>query len=224
MDKEESMLKKFIFICFCLIFLFLTQPGYVVADTNDLNQIAIEVLPSDSLFNITDMKPGDWAPRTVTIKNAGLQEFEYQLRVINEGPDKLFNKLLFEINDQSNELYYGKLAEFETIPLRNLAASGAEELNLTIHFPKEAGNEFQGLHAQFSLHFTAEGKENNTIVASTFIGGIVGSNEGSLSVSGAGLPHTATNIFKFLFIGLLTLAVGGVLFELNRRKMKSINQ
>lgn len=203
---------------------FLIQPRNVVADKNNTNQIAIEVFPSDSLFNITDMKPGDWAPRTVTIKNAGLQEFEYQLSVMNDGPDKLFNELLFEVNDQSNELYDGKLADFETIPFRSLAASSVEELDLTIRFPNEAGNEFQGLHAQFSLVFTAEGKENNTIVASTSIDGIVGSDEKNLSVSGAGLPHTATNIFKFLFIGLLTLAVGGVVFEINRRKMNSLNQ
>jgi len=216
------VLKRYILIC--LLIVILIPAKIVVADTSNTPQLAIEVLPSDSLFNITDMKPGDWAPRTVTIKNNGLQEFDYQLRVINDGPDKLFNELLFEVNDQSNEVYDGKLADFETIPLRSLTSSNVEELDLTIRFPNESGNEFQGLHAQFSIVFMAEGKENNSIVASTYIEGIVGSGGEDLRVSGAGLPYTATNIFKFMFIGLLTLAIGGGIFELNRRKMNSLNQ
>lgn len=222
------MLKRHIFICFilpiCWLVVFLIPNKAVVADTDSVGQIVIEVLPSDSLFNITNMKPGDWAPRTVTIQNNGQREFEYQLRVVNDGSNKLFNELIFEVNDQNNKLYHGKLGDFKTIPLRSLASSSQEELDLMISFPKESGNDFQGLHAQFSLIFTAEGKENKTIISSTNVKGVIGSDGDDLHVSGARLPHTATNIFKFLFIGLLTLIVGGTMFEMSRRKMNSLNE
>ena len=41
----------------------------------DKNEIDISLSPTDTLFDISNMKPGDWAPRTITVKNSGKQRF-----------------------------------------------------------------------------------------------------------------------------------------------------
>ncbi|MBO1915115.1 hypothetical protein J4G37_61100, partial [Microvirga sp. 3-52] len=56
-------------------------------DDNDTKKkdIDITLSPKDTLFNISNMKPGDWAPRTITVKNSGSKDFTYQMESRNNG-------------------------------------------------------------------------------------------------------------------------------------------
>jgi len=135
----------------------------VLADGEDNTgnaDIDIGISPKDTLFEISNMKPGDWAPRTITVKNLGSKEFAYQMQLENSGEKKLFNELLLEIKADDKELYQGKLAAFKSLPARKLTRGSGENLDITIRFPEHLGNDFQGLGAAFVFSFTAEGRDN----------------------------------------------------------------
>ncbi|WP_342539103.1 hypothetical protein MKY15_04265 [Sporosarcina sp. FSL K6-1540] len=135
----------------------------VLADGEDNTgnaDIDIGISPKDTLFEISNMKPGDWAPRTITVKNLGSKEFAYQMQLENSGEKKLFNELLLEIKADDKELYQGKLAAFKSLPARKLTRGSGENLDITIRFPEHLGNDFQGLGAAFVFTFTAEGRDN----------------------------------------------------------------
>ncbi|KAA0955496.1 hypothetical protein FQ087_12860 [Sporosarcina sp. ANT_H38] len=129
---------------------------------NDANkkEIDISISPKDVLFAISNMKPGDWAPRTITVKNSGSKDFDYQMHVQNSGEKKLFNELLLEIKAGDKELYQGKLAAFKSLPARTLTSGTEENLDITIRFPEHLGNDFQGLTSAFVFSFTVEGSDN----------------------------------------------------------------
>ncbi|WP_042142622.1 TasA family protein [Paucisalibacillus sp. EB02] len=125
-------------------------------DSNEKYNIDLSLTPGEVLFNIENMKPGDWAPRDIVVKNNGKLDFEYQMHIKNEGDDKLYNELLLEIKDAKTTLYSGKLADIDKLSPRFLKVDDSEELQFTIRFPEHLGNEFQGLSVNFQLQFVAE--------------------------------------------------------------------
>jgi len=125
----------------------------------DKNDINISISPKDTLFEISNMKPGDWAPRTLTVENSGSKDFVYQMQLQNSGDKKLFNELLLEIKAGDKELYQGKMAAFKSLPASKLTSGAEENLDITIRFPEHLGNDFQGLTSAFVLTFTAEGRD-----------------------------------------------------------------
>ncbi|UJL45359.1 LPXTG cell wall anchor domain-containing protein [Virgibacillus sp. NKC19-16] len=199
-------------LCFSL-----TGPA-VVAEEADKQEIAINIMPEDVLFDVPNMKPGDWAPRTIVIQNNGEMGFEYFTTLRNDsGSEKLFNELVLEVSDGEGELYNGKLAEFNTLSPRFLEPSSEEELHFTVRFPAHLGNEFQGLAAQFSLIFSAKGEQSDT--DEVISEGTIGSGD-SYSAGGSRLPDTATNMFNLLLIGGLLLAAGVFLIVYNRKNVR----
>lgn len=186
----------------------------VFADDEDdkaENDVAISLSPNEKLFDITNMKPGDWAPRTLTVRNSGDADFVYQMQLQNSGEKKLFNELMVEIKAGDIELYQGKLAELKSLPERKLISGSEENLDITIRFPEHLGNEFQGLSSAFVFTFTAEGKDNTIVQAMTK--GQVASV--STTPSGLSQPSISTNIFNFILVGTL-LVVGGIVFVVIR--------
>ncbi|WP_272031514.1 TasA family protein [Oceanobacillus kimchii] len=217
-------MKKILLLIVCLgITVSLIFPYHSHADTDNSNahEIELSITPDDFLFNIENMKPGDWAPRTLTINNSGSSEFEYQMSVENNGNDKLFNELLLLIEDvDQNKLYDGKISEFSSIPSRYLDAENHEDLHITVTFPEHLGNEFQGVSSSFSFIFYAEGdtiqgnKDNDVAEVSGLVENDNGDSNNQL------LPNTATSIFSILLLGLLIVSVG--LFVVIWQKYKSI--
>lgn len=185
-------------------------------DDTGKKEIDINLSPKDTLFSINNMKPGDWAPRTLTVINSGNQDFIYHMQLSNNGDTKLFDELLLEIKAGDKELYEGKLGEFKSVPARDLASDSEESLEMTIRFPKHLGNDFQGLEVAFSLSFTAEGKKTNIVPAQAkaAIKGKIDS--GVPSSAGFSLPATSTNIFNYILFGAL-LVMGGIGLLIIRR-------
>lgn len=192
-------------------------------DNGDENDIAISLSPQDTLFNVSNMKPGDWAPRILTVMNSGNKDFVYHMKVQNSGDEKLFNELLLEINAGDQELYQGKLSTFSSnlIEGRELESGMTEDLEITIRFPEHLGNEFQGLKTTFVIQFTAEGKNSASIQAMT-IGQIDSGSNGPTS-AGSLLPNTSTNIFNLMLLGSVLMAGGIALIVIRHyRRMKLI--
>lgn len=122
-------------------------------------EIKIDTLPESVLFNIKDFKPGDWAPRVLTIQNNGNQDFSYNIQSrMKSGSEKLFNVFQLKIEDQSGIIFKGELKDFKGLDPRHLAAFSEEKLTVTVEFPYVSGNEFQGLDTEVEFVLYAEGK------------------------------------------------------------------
>lgn len=186
-------------------------------------EIDINLSPKDTLFSINNMKPGDWAPRTITVKNSGSKDFSYNMELSNNGETKLFDELLLEVKAGEKELFDGKLAGFKSLSARELASDSEERLEMTIRFPKHLGNDFQGLEVAFSLNFTAEGTNTPAVPdqdqAQAAINGQIDS--GVPKSSGQSLPATSTNIFNLILFGTLLVAGGvGLMVVRHYRRVK----
>lgn len=203
---KKSALYMFI-IAFSLITIIFPS-SIVFGDTSEEPNILMNVTPEGSLFAIENMKPGDWAPRSVAVENAGKMDFSYQLILENTGEEKLFNELFLEIRDNESEIFNGKIVDFTSLPERILVAGNQEDLHLTIRFPEHLGNEFQGLDMHFSLLFVAEGieGERDTVMLDSKIG-----SDGDGQEGGSLLPKTATNVFVWIMFGAILIISGSVL-------------
>ncbi|MBO0588883.1 hypothetical protein [Sporosarcina sp. E16_8] len=185
-------------------------------DTNK-NDMGLSISPKDTLFDISNMKPGDWASRTLTVGNSSSKDFDYQMQIQNNGEKKLFNELLLEIKADEKELYKGKLAEFKSMPARKLTSGAEENLDITIRFPEHLGNDFQGLRSAFAFTFTAEGQGSTPVQAVT-LGQI---DSGGPTSAGFSLPATSTNLFNLMLVGSVLVAGGIVLLVIRHyRRMK----
>ncbi|WP_342574027.1 hypothetical protein MHH37_17305 [Solibacillus sp. FSL K6-1781] len=170
-------------------------------------EIDISITPTDTLFEVSNMKPGDWAPRTITVKNIGSKDFEYQMQLQNSGDEKLFNELLLEIKANDEQLYQDKLANFKSLPIRKLATGNEENLEVTIRFPEHLGNEFQALQSSFAFTFTAQGNESEPVQEEII--GQISSLGSPMSPGGPILPDSSTNLINYLLL-CGALVVGGI--------------
>ncbi|MEI5907572.1 TasA family protein [Bacillus spongiae] len=185
------------FILISVVFLCLFSNGSVKAFPNQqIKEIDIASSPTNILFNITNMKPGDWATRTITIHNNGKQDFNYSMSTKrNAGSKELYNELQIVISDEKKELYSGNLSHFEGFPLRNLLKSADEEITFKIDFPSYLGNEFQGLEVEVEFLFYVDEP-----------------SESLLPLDISMLPDTATNTMSILLLGMVLLSGGLVLY------------
>ncbi|WP_186579916.1 LPXTG cell wall anchor domain-containing protein [Aquibacillus kalidii] len=177
------------------------------------NQIDISSLPESVLFEVGNMKPGDTAVRTLTIQNSGVKDFAYSTEAIFiGGSEKLYNAFHLQVEDSKGLLYDGKLSDFTGLNTRSLLSEQWEDLQFSVVFPPELGNDYQGL--QFEMEFKFAAKE----VLDNSEGG--GGTNPSTPVSGDALPSTATSMFNILLVGLSITLLGLSLLFYRSRKRK----
>ena len=178
-------------------------PVSASADSSNIREIDIMTTPEKVFFDLRNIKPGDWSTKTIKIINSGRQDFSYSVSAErNIGSKKLYQSLQLVINDKNNnEIYRGSLGDFSKLDGRQLMSNESEELEFTIKFPEEHGNEYQGLTTEVDLKFYAEGT----------LGEVLPSD-------GPKLPATATNQFNLFMIGLVLLT-GGILLFLAKKKL-----
>ncbi|MFC0236659.1 LPXTG cell wall anchor domain-containing protein [Fictibacillus phosphorivorans] len=148
-------------LIYSLVFLTIvvfTPIGNTGADSST-PEIKIDTLPEKVLFDIENFKPGDWAPRELTIQNNGNQDFSYNIQSrMKAGSEELYNQFQLKIEDKSGLVFQGDLKNFKGLDPRPLAAFSEETLTLTVEFPYISGNEFQGLNTEVEFVLYAEGK------------------------------------------------------------------
>ena len=103
MDKPFQLF-SFLLLIGALCFFPLNSVQADSGKDSDQKDIDIELSPKGALFNISNMKPGDWASRNLTVKNEGGKDFNYNMQVKNDGDKKLFNELLLEIKTDGKEV------------------------------------------------------------------------------------------------------------------------
>jgi LPXTG-motif cell wall-anchored protein len=161
----------------------------------EVQEIDIVTTPEKVLFDVTNMKPGDWAIRDLKIKNSGKQDFDYLFSSNKKsGSTQLFNELFLTVTHGDTELYKGKLGGFSKLDTRVIKSGAEETLTFRVDFPEQLGNEFQGLATEVEFKFYVEGT----------LGGV-------LPVDGPKLPNTGTDMFNILVAGAVLVLTGTLL-------------
>ncbi|MHA6252384.1 LPXTG cell wall anchor domain-containing protein [Oceanobacillus sp. CAU 1775] len=219
MKKEKNIL--YIIALFSFLFVgFLILPNHVEAD-DATEEIVIDRFPSEELFYVENAKPGDYAYRPLLIQNNHDIDILYSMHIRNDGETKLFDELLLQVTFFDEIVFDGKLKDYEGYTDYPIGANKEVETGFKLMFPAELGNEFQNKKAEFTLVFQAVAKE-----APSFVGGIsteVGSGDSSTvkgisTNEGSTLPKTATNIFTYILIGGLLIALGASVSYLSKRE------
>lgn len=198
-----------------VMFLHLLFPIHVMhGEAKEETDLLMDVTPETTLFDIENMKPGDWAPRSITVENNGNIHFMYDMHMENNGEEKLFNVLFMEITDGHSELYNGTLADFSSLTGREVLSGDEENIQITIRFPEDLGNNYQGLDMHFTLIFTAEAKDGmrDEIIVDSKVG-----TDGDGQQGGALLPNTATNVFNFILVGGLFLIFATIIMLYHKK-------
>lgn len=110
---------------------------------------------------MSNFKPGDRVERTFTVANDGTAAFDYKVRTrFVSGDTEFFDVLQLTVKDGDTVIYDGALhQEQQDIALGRLAAGGENEFDLSVIFPEEAGNEYQGKAATIAFAFSAYAEE-----------------------------------------------------------------
>ncbi|KON89785.1 hypothetical protein AF332_25220 [Sporosarcina globispora] len=218
-----------IFIIFSFLFLnaFRTETALSAEKEIDINTNS-----NGYLFEVENLKPGDWMPRYITIKNDGKQDFKYTSNIGNSKSVKgLFEELELEVKKDEAMLYEGKLKDFKGFAPRDLAKGSEETILFQVTMPEHLGNEFQDSSAEVELIFIAEASGNTETDNETPGSGDNNNSGGGTNNSPPStdatvtpekvnkLPNTATNNYNILLIGGLFLGAGSVILLLRYRRL-----
>ncbi|WP_017187650.1 TasA family protein [Alkalibacillus haloalkaliphilus] len=223
MKAKSYFLIAKIIVFTVFISLVFTHANQVNAGENDEQTLSISTDPSEILFDVTNIKPGDTFKRTSTIINDGSLDFYYQTEAIQtEGSDKLFNQLELVVLDEDDQvLYDGSLGQFEGYDSRSLASGAEEEVTYLVEFPWESGNEFQGLEVKFNMVTWANADPiepgDDIDDDDSEVGGTLPSTGGGLGI----LPQTGESIPYLYYIigGVIALAGLGLILAKRRSKL-----
>ncbi|MGX6442454.1 TasA family protein [Neobacillus sp. K501] len=161
----------------------------------EVQEIDIVTTPEKIIFDVTNMKPGDWAIRDIKIKNSGKQDFDYVFSTKKKsGSTQLYNELFLTVTHGNTELYKGKLGGFSKLEKRALKRGAEEILTFRVDFPKHLGNEYQGMASEVQFKFYVKGT----------LGGV-------LPVDGPKLPNRGSNMFNILVVGTVLVLCGTIL-------------
>ncbi|MCU1807644.1 CalY family protein [Cytobacillus firmus] len=230
MNNKKLLAKPImIFISGIIFFMFLGEK-IIGAEKREID---INTTPHGIMFNVENLKPGDWMPRNITIKNDGKQNFKYTSKIGKSKSIKgLFEELELEVKKDTKMLYKGKLKDFKGFSPRELAKGTEETLFFQVTMPEHLGNEFQNSVAEVEIIFLAEatgepGTGNETPGSGDNNSG-GGTNNSPPSTDATvipekvnKLPNTATNNYNLLLIGALFLGAGSVILLWRYRRLRS---
>jgi hypothetical protein len=152
---------KFIFISVAVllsfVMIFFIQVQDTKADESEY-EVDISTTPAEFLFNVKNMKPGDWSKSTLIVNNDGNLDFNYSISSHQESGDSyLYNQFLVWVSDREGLLYEGRLSDFSDFPLGTIAAKGSNTLTFKVELPFETGNEAQGKSTSVTFMLNAVG-------------------------------------------------------------------
>ncbi|PEA56039.1 hypothetical protein CON64_05245 [Bacillus pseudomycoides] len=199
----------YIVIVYCIVAFIIgitTSMEKVLA--KERKEIDLSLTPKEMLFDVTkDMKPGDWAKRSIRVNNEGASEFLYTMSAeFTEGSKKLYDGLTLEVKDQQEHvLYKGSLSGFTKLTGRTLSAGQSEQLQYIMRFPEELGNEYQGLETQVKFVFYAE-EDGSHIGEPKDSNGSTNGNDSANHIKL--LPRTGADYMYSILIGIGMMMVG----------------
>jgi hypothetical protein len=158
MNRYKIIFTSVSIILSMILLLFLFQVNETKADED--YRVDIATTPAEVLFNVGNMKPGDWTTSILKISNNGNLDFNYSVNSRQESGDLyLYKQFLLKVLGSEGTLYEGSLKDFHDFPLGTIAARGSNSLTFTVELPYETGNEAQGQSTSVAFDFTAIGHE-----------------------------------------------------------------
>lgn len=213
-----------LFILTVTIFMPVGQTGAVDRSP----ELDMTLSPQEYLFNIGNMKPGDWANRTLTVKNNGNKDFHYTVEVKQEsGSEMLYNQLDVQVFDAEGILFEGKLNELKELESRFLTSHSKHPLKFSVMFPVESGNEYQGLATEVALIFSAEGAPGEQPPEDNgqeppVSGDPKDDSSGGDSLLDSVLPQTGeTNPLYYYLSGLAMILIGFAAYNIKKSNVKN---
>ncbi|NIK11913.1 LPXTG cell wall anchor domain-containing protein [Alkalibacillus almallahensis] len=201
-----------LFVTFIILLMLSMQPIVSQADDH-----LFSVSPDDVMFEVDQLKPGDYMTETVRVEN----HHESPLVVIGDseylhGSNYIYEQLELTVkDDQQTILYQGSLANFIESEMVTLDVEDEEELLFHVEFPMESDNSYQGLNIGVQLSFSTQLVEDNESVPGEedrflpFTGG---------SLPGGLLPQTGETIpYPYYVIGVLLVSAGICLMLWHKR-------
>ncbi len=157
----------------------------------------ITTFPNGILFDLENIKPGDNFKRELIVKNKYESKINYSAYVKQvNGDEMLFNVLNAEVINNDKTFFKGKLTDLNSIRDIELNSGNNDRYLIVISFPKESGNEYQGLTTEFEIVFTTEGDESTV-------------NPPITTPTNGGLPQTGeSNPIWYYLSGIMLAGVG----------------
>ncbi|MDM5187575.1 LPXTG cell wall anchor domain-containing protein [Bacillus sp. DX4.1] len=219
MKKNEWLYVLVVYSVIALLIGITTNIEQVRAE--ERQEIDISLTPKEVLFHVSDMKPGDWANRSIRVNNEGISKLIYIMKSeAVDGSNELYEALKIAVKDKEKILYEGSLRDFEKMKGRTLAVGQSDELTYTVRVPEELGNEYQGLQTKVKFIFYAEGANGSS--GEIGDGNGTGNNQSGSSTVNPGndwqLPRTGMQQTNMILLGIGLILVG---FYLYRKRMKS---
>lgn len=199
----------YIVIVYCIVaFTIGITTSMEQALAEERKEIDLSLTPKEMLFDVTkDMKPGDWAKRSIRVNNDGATGFLYTMSAeFTEGSKKLYDGLTLEVKDQQERvLYKGSLSGFTKLTGRTLSAGQSEQFLYIVRFPEELGNEYQGLETQVKFVFYAE-EDDGHIGEPKDSNGSTNGNDSANHIKL--LPRTGADYMYSILIGIGMMMAG----------------
>ncbi|ENH98407.1 LPXTG-motif cell wall anchor domain-containing protein [Gracilibacillus halophilus YIM-C55.5] len=185
----------------------LYAPIEVSATSQDsLIQISGDLSADGKLFQLENVKPGDWANRKLSLSNVTNHDVHYRMDVqYTDGSKQLYQALKLKItNSNETVLFDDALANLSNQTEQTLRPNSNETFHFQLRFPSELGNEYQGLTTNADIIISAEG--NSDTQESSFP-----LSSDSQIPTHDNLPDTATFIFRFFLVGTVLFTAGTLL-------------
>lgn len=132
------------------------------AVTASADSYGISISPEGPLFDLANMAPGERFDAVVTVTS----DFDKQSPVLlssemENGSQLLFNTLIVTVKrqDQPETIYSGPLRDLCNVALGTTVKGAERKYVISVLFPAESGNEFQGLSMSAKLIFSSEVEE-----------------------------------------------------------------
>ncbi|TCJ05788.1 TasA family protein [Cytobacillus praedii] len=157
METRTILAKPTIIARIAVMFLLMVVGETSVKAADKEIDIHTKMNPNGYIFEVGNLKPGDWMPRDIVISNAGTQDFKY-IAIIGEKKSVkgLLEELDLIIKKDEEVLYNGKMDKFTGFNPRNLATGKTETLFFQVTMPYVLGNTFQSSGAEVEILFVAE--------------------------------------------------------------------
>ena len=147
------------------VLLALSGAGRTFAFVVEGNDCGLEVRVAEEFTDVSNLNPGDTKDSYLTVSNAGSGTFKYffDIRKIRStaggyrGQDgKPLDEILqMKVKRGDETLFEGLVSDFTEKDMGDLAAGGEQQLGISVYFPEEAGNEYQGADVTVQFKFRA---------------------------------------------------------------------
>src|SRR5690625_6112094 len=131
LQKLNNLIKTFLLVIGLLLTTLYTEAASAEG------QATVEELPDQMLFQIENMKPGDWTTETYTVSNKRQENTHYVLASrFSGGSKKFYNQLQLTVKQGKDTLFQGQLADFQDFGTKKLGTEEETQFEFRIDFPR----------------------------------------------------------------------------------------